>query len=296
MQNKPSGPADIVYACERREEIKQLLSMSEREVQEKAGKHLLVQEDCAGIHRALALEMADFIAGQNAAGKTSKLIVPVGPIDQYPLFLEYVHQRQISLKNTFFFFMDEYADTQGKVLSQEHPLAFKKSMYDLWLQKLDDKLAPPEDHIIFPSEKNIHTIARQIEELGGIDVCFGGIGIHGHVAFNEPEAGVRGSGPRLVSLNLITVTINAVRAKIGGNIACFPRTAYTLGMQQILGAHRIRLACRNGIDLDWANAVLRVTLLGRQGDDFPSTYISTHPDYLIYTDKHTLRCPEVLIG
>ena len=27
-----------------------------------------------------------------------------------------------------------------------------------------------------------------IEKLGGVDICFGGIGINGHVAFNEADA------------------------------------------------------------------------------------------------------------
>ena len=33
-------------------------------------------------------------------------------------------------------------------------------------------------------------------------------------------------------------------------------------MRQILGARRIRLYCRNGIALDWANTVLRLALFG----------------------------------
>ena len=140
-------------------------------------------------------------------------------------------------------------------------------------------------------ETNINQLAELIEKNGGIDVCFGGIGIHGHVAFNEPEVGVSNSGPRLVDLNDFTTTINAVRSGVGGNLECFPRRAYTLGMQQILGARKIRLYCRNGCEFDWANTILRLALLGEVGEDYPVTHIRSHSDYVITTDSETLLSP-----
>jgi hypothetical protein len=65
-------------------------------------------------------------------------------------------------------------------------------------------------------------------------------------------------------------------------------------MKEILGARRIRLYCRNGIDLDWANTILRLALFGEVGDDYPVTHIRNH-DYTIVTDEATLASPKYII-
>jgi glucosamine-6-phosphate deaminase len=279
----------------RKNEISQLLKLTPAEVKRKADSHLYCFEDCDGIHKRITEDMVSFIKARNAKGEKTSFILPVGPVGQYPLFLEAVNRQKISLKNCHFFYMDENADNSGYALTTEHPLSFQREMRKLWLDKIEPELAIPEDQLFFPGEKNIHMLAEKIEKIGGIDICFGGIGIHGHIAFNEPEPEVKNSDPRLVYLNDFTTTINAIRARVGGNLEGFPRKAYTLGMKQILGSRQIRLACRNGIALDWANTVLRLTLFGRPGDDYPCTYINQHPDFAVYTDQDTLKQPQVIL-
>lgn len=279
----------------RKEEISKLLKLSEDQVQQQTGAHLKVFENCDAIYQHIADEMINFIKAQNAKGETTKFILPVGPVGQYPLFLDIIYQERINLKNCWFFYMDENADNAGYDLPVTHPLSFQGEMRRTWLDKVDPELAIPEDHLFFPGRNNIAELAEIIDSVGGIDICFGGIGIHGHLAFNEPEPEVRESDPRLVYLNDFTTTINAIRAKVGGNLEGFPRKAYTLGLRQILGAKKLRLACRNGIDLDWANTVLRLALLGKPGEDYPCTFVNQHDDYEIFTDHDTLRQPEILL-
>jgi glucosamine-6-phosphate deaminase len=279
----------------RKEEISKLLKLSEDQVRLQAGVHLKVFEDCDVIHKYIADEMINFIKKQNAKDEKTRFILPVGPVGQYPLFLDMIHQEQINLKNCWFFFMDENADNAGYDLPPTHALSFQGEMRRLWLDKVDQKLAIPEEQLFFPGRKNIAMMAEIIDAVGGIDICFGGIGIHGHLAFNEPEPEVRTSDPRLVYLNDFTTTINAIRAKVGGNLEGFPRKAYTLGLRQILEARKLRIVCRNGISLDWANTVLRLTLLGTSGEDYPCTFVNEHDDYEIFTDYNTLKQPEILL-
>ena len=85
-----------------------------------------------------------------------------------------------------------------------------------------------------------------------------------------------------------------MRAGVGGNLAGFPRYAYTIGMKEILSARRIRLYCRNGIALDWANTVLRLALFGEPGDDYPVTHIRGR-NYVIVSDRDTLRSPLIVL-
>jgi glucosamine-6-phosphate deaminase len=278
---------------DRKTEIRQLLRLSPEQVRAKAGQHLVVCEDLDALHRRFAGDIAGEICENNSQNEHTRLILPVGPTGQYPILAEIINSKKISLSNCWLFFMDENCGENGKALRSEHPLSFKGTAERLFLSRLDF-CGLQSEHVIFPNEDNIGTLAARIEEVGGIDTCYGGIGIHGHVAFNEPGPGVKDSDPRLVTLNDYTVTINAIRSCVGGNIECFPRQAYTLGMKQILGSKRIRLYCRNGCQLDWANTVLRLALFGTPGDDYPVTYIRDM-DYTITTDKETLASPRHLI-
>lgn len=278
----------------RKEEIRDLLKLSPEEVVKKAGDHLVVCEDHDALHQRFAENVADEIRTRNADDEPTRLIMPVGPTGQYPILADIINAEKLSLDRVRFFFMDENCGDDGKAVSAEHPLSFKKEAQELFLNRLSDDLKPDSARVVFPNEDNIDDLAGMIESCGGIDTCYGGIGIHGHVAFNEPEPGVSAMGPRKVRLNDFTVTINAVRSHVGGNLECFPREAYTLGMTQILNARRIRLYCRNGCEFDWANTVLRLALFGEPGDDYPVTHVRGK-DYVITTDRETLTSPQYLI-
>ncbi len=279
---------------DRKREIRELLSLSPEEVQRRAGDRLVVCEDLDALHKNFAVNIAGEIESQNAVNQQSRLILPVGPTGQYPYLIEILKERGISLKSCWFFFMDDYCDAEGKVLPISHPLSFQGIARREFLDHIPPLCNLQQDHVFFPNGNNIENLGGIIRDVGGIDTCYGGIGIHGHVAFNEPGPGISRLGPRRVKLNDYTVTINAIRAKVGGNLERFPRDAYTLGMSQILGARRIRLYCRNGTPYDWANTVLRVALFGTPGDDYPVTFIR-EKDYVITTDKETLASPINLI-
>ncbi|MHA1803291.1 MAG: 6-phosphogluconolactonase [Promethearchaeota archaeon] len=276
-------------------EVRTLLKLTPEEAIEKAGNHLIVCEDLEELHEHFAEEIAKEIESHSVQKKATKLILPVGPTGQYPILARIINEKRLSLKNCWFFFMDEYCSEDGRALPDTHPLSFKRIVKEMFFDYLHADIEIDEEKIIFPNEKNIKKVAKQIASLGGIDTCHGGIGIHGHVAFNEPQKGVEKSGPRKVALNAYTITINAIRANVGGNIENFPKFAFTLGMREILNSKRIRLYCRNGTPYDWANTILRIALFGAPGPDYPVTFIRNHPDYIIITDKDTLQCPKYII-
>ncbi len=279
---------------DRKTEIRELLKLSADEIIQRAKEHLVVCEDLDSLHKHFAWEIAKEIQVNNGKGQPTRLIVPVGPTGQYPILAEIINKQRLSLESCWFFFMDEYCDEDGSIVGLEHPLSFKAEANRLFFDRLNPDCLPAKNQIIAPDQNNIDTLESLIEEIGGIDTCYGGIGIHGHVAFNEPESGVADSSARLVQLNDFTTTINAVRSQVGGNLECFPRQAYTLGMRQILGAKRIMLYCRNGCEFDWANTILRLALFGEPGDDYPVTHIRGR-EYIIVTDGQTLASPVNLI-
>ena len=276
---------------DRKAEIRALLSLTPREVEARAGSRLVVCGDLDALHRRFAEDIAAEIrTAQN--GDPLRLILPVGPTGQYLYLADIINRQGLDLGRCRFFFMDEHCGEDGKAVQADHPLSFRGTAENLFLNRLD--APPPPDHVVFPGDDNIGSLAEMIEEAGGIDTCYGGIGIHGHIAYNEPEPGVKDAGPRKVRLNDFTVTINAVRAHVGGNLEGYPRYGFTLGMKEILASRRIRLYCRNGCEFDWANTVLRLALFGQPGDDYPVTHIRDR-DYTIITDRETVVSPQIVL-
>jgi len=274
----------------RKEEVRSLLRLTPEEVIEKAGDKLIVCNNLDELHRRFAEDIVTEIIGNNTKNLSIRLILPIGPTGQYPILVKIIKEKNISLENCWFFFMDEYCDEEGKVLPETHPLSFKRIAKTLFLDHVKENEVQL-NQVFIPNEVNIKQLTKTINKIGGIDTCFGGIGIHGHIAFNEPEQGIAEKGSRRVRLNDYTIIINAIRAQIGGNLENFPRYAYTLGMREILNSRKIRLYCRNGTSFNWANTILRIALFGAPGDDYPVTHIRNHPNYVIITDKDTLATP-----
>jgi len=239
-----------------------------------------------------AQSIADEIQQNNLENKPTRLILPVGPIGQYPLLVDICNRERISWKNVFTFNMDEYTDWQGRPLPAEHPLSFRKYMLEKVFHQLDKELRIPEDQVYFPNPLDLDAIGKQMASLGGVDTCYGGIGYHGHVAFNEPPYGgwhsvsveeYRNSLTRIVPLNPDTIVMNSIW-NTGGNPAGLPPMAVTLGMKEILSARRIRLYCSGG---SWQRTVLRTALLADPTVEYPVTLLQDHPDIAIIADLDT---------
>jgi glucosamine-6-phosphate deaminase len=240
----------------------------------------------------MARAMVDTIAENNAAGKTTAFIVPVGPTDQYPVAAALSNQRKISWKNVWTFNMDEYLDWQGRPIPEDHPMSFHGAMERELFDRLEPELRIPEAQRWFPDPFNPDAIDRKIDEVTGgrgVDVCFGGIGEHGHVAFNEaptimahymhltPEEFKNSSSRVLPHLNWETLA----RALRGPTYTLCPPGAVTLGMRPILQARSIMLMT--------GGHLLRIAAMHPPTMDFPVTFVQEHPDP--YETVTLLGCP-----
>ena len=187
----------------RAEEIRQLNRLSPQQVIDAAGDHLVVCDNIDELHRRLAESIYDEIQCNNEAGQSTRLILPVGPTGQYPILAQLLRESGTSLANCHFFFMDEYCGNDGKALPVNHPLSFRGNARSQFLNKVGGCGLKPAQ-VFFPDENNIASLPGIIDSVGGIDTCYGGIGIHGHLAFNEPEPGVSQLPCRKVRLNDFT--------------------------------------------------------------------------------------------
>lgn len=258
--------------------------------------------DVAALDLHFATTVADEIAANNQRGQPTRLILPVGPVGYLTRLAALSNERAISWHNVHLFFMDEYCDWQGRRVDPDHPLSFAGFAQRTLIDQLDPALALPAQQLHLPDPRNLDAISQEITRIGGIDSAYGGIGIHGHIAFNEPPisrwftvtaAEFKASQTRLVQLAPETVVMNASRGA-SGNFAALPPMAVTLGMADILGARRIRLYCQGGV---WQRTVLRLALFGSpdypNGEDvnYPVTLLRDHADLAVVTTQETAEPP-----
>ncbi len=257
-----------------------------------AGMRLRVFPDAGALYADLASALLCEVRAATGESRPCRLIVPVGPRGQYPLFVELCNRQRVDLRHVHLFAMDEYLDWQGRYIPPEDPLSFRGFLRQNLVSALDPTLGFTPDRLVFPDPLDLDVYSRRIAEVGGIDACFGGIGLHGHVAFNEPPSSGLAtvtaedfalSLTRIVPLAPETVVMNSIRAA-GGDIAHFPAMAVTAGMADILAARRIRLYCDGGA---WQRSVLRRALFDPPDVAWPVTLLRGHADYAIACDAST---------
>ena len=237
--------------------------------------------DSGEVFYELAAEMCAEIRANNAAGKHTVFICPVGPVGQYPIFVRLVNREKLSLKNCWFINMDEYLGDDMQWIPMEHPLSFRGFMERTVYSQIDEELNVPEDHRVFPDPNNLEYIPNLIDTLGGVDVCFGGIGINGHLAFNEADPSktteqFKQLKTRVLPITPETRTANAI-GDYGGRLEDMPTHCVTIGFSEIFHARKIRL----GVFRDWHRAVVRRAGYGEKTADFPVSILAEHPDALI---------------
>lgn len=257
--------------------------------------------DTPAVMDDFARAVADTIQTQNQRGEPARLILPVGPVKQYPLLAEITNRERISWRNVFSFNMDEFLDWQGRPIPVEHPLSFEGFMRRELFARIDPELRIPEEQCFFPHPFRIDEISQKIREVGGIDCCFGGIGYHGHVAFNEPPLSrwhkitveeLRESLTRVVSLGDDSIVVQSIHSA-GGDSAAIPPMAVTIGMKDILASRKIRLYCAAG---ERHRAIFRIAVAGEASVDYPVTLVQGHPDADVITDEATAQPIEVGLG
>jgi glucosamine-6-phosphate deaminase len=223
--------------------------------------------------------MLDEIMKNNALGKKTVMIVPVGPTDQYPILAKMVNQLKVSLKNVWFFNMDEYMPSPTEMIEPTHPMSFKKRMNSEFYSQVDKELVMDESQRLFPCVGKEKEYDALIEELGGVDLCLGGLGINGHIAFNEPaeendsitaqEYALLGT--RVLPISRETRTINAYGYQ-RGDLRGMPEFCITVGMKQILASRKIYIA----LNREWQHGIVKHVLFDKPQPQIPATLLQNH--------------------
>ena len=119
---------------------------------------------------------------------------------------------------------------------------------------------------------------ENIERLGGIDIQLLGIGLDGHIGFNEPDK-VFIKPTHEVALHPSTIEANA---RFFEDESMVPRKAVTMGMGAIMGARKVLLIANGKGKEDIVNK----SFFGDITPEVPASILQLHPDLtVIYSEN-----------
>lgn len=254
--------------------------------------------DLDALNRRVAHEVVSALEIAARRGRKLLVICPVGPLD-YSYWAELMNERQTEGARLMTICMDEYLDGERDAwIDEEHPLSFRRFMRENFFNKLRDGTQLPEKNIHYPCPESPEETTALIEAHGGADLCFGGMGITGHLAFNDPpEVGVRVSNDEVRNWRTRVVTIcRESQAQMclggtGGNWDIIPRRAVTLGLYEILLSHKIHLTFMR----NWHAGVLRRALFGPVSGACPGSFVQTHSNVEVTLTELAARVPLIQV-
>ncbi|MCF7838232.1 MAG: hypothetical protein K9N49_06345 [Candidatus Marinimicrobia bacterium] len=208
------------------------------------------------IENDLAFQFAyvlDIVTGIKRAldeGRDKYVLILPAPNPNYALVAHMLNELKIPCGHVHTFNMDEYADQDGRTAPKDWRGGFQYWMYHDLFNRIRPELRIPEKQIHFPNDRNVESYSAMIEDLGGADVCYGGIGWCGHIAFYEPYLGREyvgrlddylELGSRIVEISTITICQNTLYADAGsaGDWSWCPPKAATIGPRDLKNSKKV---------------------------------------------------------
>jgi glucosamine-6-phosphate deaminase len=251
-----------------------------------------IVKELENLHYQFTRDLANLVKSNNEIGKKTVVVIPVGPLEFTP-FAELCNKEKISCENLITINMDEYLKDDHSYIDYENPLCFRHYMDDNLFNIIEKDLRPPKENRVFPEPNNPEQI-RLIIEDHGLDVTYGGVGISGHLAFNDPpenekeltEENVKNSVTRIVNISRETRTGIAIGGT-GGNWDIIPKKAVTIGMKEILSAKKIQLYGMR----TWHAGTLRRALFGDISPTWPASYVQQHSNVSVTLTEYAAELP-----
>jgi len=215
---------------------------------------------------------ADIMAGQITGKPFSVLGLPTGdtPIGAY---MELAKKR-LDFSGVSVFCLGEYYPINRKN-NQSHYY----QLFDGFINKINMKRE--NVHILNGETDNPDEECKRFDEkishAGGMDMAVLGIGVNGHIGFNEPSQSL------VLKTHLCDLTARTIEenSKFFGSDEVTPHKSLTMGMDAIFSAKRILLLANGNSKAD---AVSRI-FSGAVTTSCPATMLNLHHDVTIIMDK-----------
>lgn len=200
------------------------------------------------------------------------------PLDVYSILAQKYSKGEISFKDVKAFNLDEYIG-----IEPTHEQSYKYFMNENLFKHIDiaeENCKIPSEYVGKPEKHGEFTVYKEYDELiylnGGIDLQILGLGLDGHIGFNEP--GEISDYTHVATLDQSTLEANS---RFFDSIDDVPKTAVSMGIKTIYNAKKIVMLVLGENKADIVKRMLDSKPTGM----IPATLIMDHIDLTIVLDE-----------
>ncbi|MDX1954465.1 MAG: glucosamine-6-phosphate deaminase [Chitinophagaceae bacterium] len=191
----------------------------------------------------------------------------------YQLFVEKVIDQGVDISQVFFTGLDEWVD-----VAPTNPGSCYFFLHQYIFSPL--KLSASQYHLFKSAGETAGADCQQMNQVlsakGGIDLMVVGVGMNGHIGFNEPRASLENEAH---VAQLEPVTLQVGQKYFDGKTPI--QKGMTLGLKQVMGA-RTLLAMANG---EKKASIIQTALEGTISNLVPISLIRQHTDGIVMLDE-----------
>ncbi len=228
-------------------------------------------------YKELSRKAANIIAAQVISKPNCVLGLATGstPIGTYDRLTEMYNEGDLDFSAVTSVNLDEYIGLDG-----ENDQSYRWFMN----HHLFDRVNINKEQTFVPGGKVSDLDAEaaaydaRIKALGGIDLQLLGIGLDGHIGFNEPDTCFTGE-THVVKLHPSTIEANA---RFFSDISEVPTEAITMGMEAIMQAKKVLLVA-NG---EKKKEILEKAFFGPITPEVPASILQLHPDLTVIFSQY----------
>ncbi len=223
-------------------------------------------------YEKLSRQAANIISAQVIIKPDCVLGLATGssPVGIYRQLIEWYNKGDIDFSNVTSVNLDEYVGLKG-----DHPQSYRYFMQSNFFDHINIR---PENTYV-PNgcaadfDKECAEYDARIASFGGIDLQLLGIGVDGHIGFNEPgDCFVKST--HVADLHQSTIEANA---RFFDSIDEVPKQAVSMGMVSIMQAKKILLIANGPAKKD----VLLRAFNGPITPAIPASILQLHPDLTV---------------
>lgn len=200
------------------------------------------------------------------------------PEGLYQYLIQAYQSGEVSFKDVTTFNLDEYVG-----LDADDPNSYHYFMNDKFIDHIDIL----KENVFIPNgmaediEKECNAYEEKIRTLGPIDLQVLGIGLNGHIGFNEPGTSFS-SRTHMVKLKESTRQANA---RFFASIEEVPTHAVTMGIDTIMESKEILLLISGSHKADTLAQLVNAEV----SETFPASVLKNHPNVTLIADEGALE-------
>ena len=227
---------------------------------------------CTENYQQMSRQAANIISAQVIMKPQSVLGLATGssPLGTYRQLIEWYKKGDLDFSSVTSVNLDEYIGLDGSH-DQSYRYFMQTNFFDHINIRRENTYVPngcSED-----LDKEGAEYDALIQSLGGIDLQLLGIGLDGHIGFNEP-APIFEKATHVVDLHESTICANARFFEKESDV---PRKAITMGMGSIMQAKKVLLIANGKAKKD----IVERAFFGPITPEVPASILQLHPDLTV---------------